>query len=83
MLEEIGVSPDVAVREKKPSLKSVGLAVVATVRMQKMQAAWAESKKVHDSLMRKLEGMKRTTVAQQGHGQAQALKKRAVSGRTG
>jgi len=75
MLEEMGITPDHAVREKKPTLRTVGLAVMATVRMQKMQAAWAENKKVHESLVKKLESMKRT--------QGQSAKKRIASGRFG
>ena len=46
-------------REKKHSLKTVGLTVIAFVRMQKMQQAWAGNKKLHESLVRKLEMMKK------------------------
>lgn len=59
LLEEIGVTPDQTVREKKPSLKIVGLAIMATQRMQRMQQSWAGNKKLHESLMKKLEGLKR------------------------
>ena len=55
MLEDMGISPDRTVREKKPTLKTVGTAVVAMLRMQKMAAAWSENKKVHESLLKKLE----------------------------
>lgn len=58
MLEEMGITPDVTVREKRPSLRAAGLAVVATIRMRKMQQAWAGNKKLHESLLRKLESMK-------------------------
>lgn len=75
MLEEMGISPDRTVREKKPSLKTVGTAVVAALRMQKMAAAWSENKKVHESLLKKLESMKRS--------QAQGSRKRVASGRMG
>jgi len=73
MLEEMGISPDRTVREKKPTLKTVGTAVVAMLRMQKMAAAWSENKKVHESLLKKLESMKRS--------QGQGMKKRVTSGR--
>ena len=67
LLEEMGITPDTTVKEKKTrSLRSVGIAVIATVRMQKMQAAWAGNKKLHESLMKKLEGLRRKS------GQAQA-----------
>lgn len=75
MLEEMGISPDRTVREKKPTLKTIGTAVVAMLRMQKMAAAWAENKKVHESLLKKLESMKRS--------QGQGIKKRITSGRLG
>ncbi|KAG8629839.1 hypothetical protein KVT40_001458 [Elsinoe batatas] len=45
MLEEMGITPDVAVREKRPSLKAAGYAVVAMVRMKRMKEAWAGEKK--------------------------------------
>lgn len=59
LLEEMGVTPDTKIRERKPSLRSVAYMVIATVRMQKMQEAWAGNKKLHESLMKKLDGMRR------------------------
>lgn len=58
LLEEIGISPDMTIREKKPTLKTVGLVVVASLRMQKLSQQWAEKKKLHLDLVRKLEGMR-------------------------
>ena len=55
----MGITPDISVREKKHSLKTVGLAVLGCVRMRRMQQDWAGNKKLHESLLRKLEGMKR------------------------
>ena len=55
----MGITPDISIRQKKHSLKSVGLAVLASVRMRRLQQDWASSKKLHESLLRKLEGMKR------------------------
>ena len=70
MLREMGVKPKrVAEEERKPSLKKVGLMVIATIRMQKMQQAWAANKKLHETLMKKLEAMRK----KQGRG-TQAIK---------
>ena len=55
----MGITPDISIRQKKHSLKIVGLAVLASVRMRKLQQDWASSKKLHESLLKKLEGMKR------------------------
>lgn len=62
MLEEMGITPDYSFREKKHSLRTVGLAVIASVRMQKMSQAWAGNKKLHETILKKLEGMKRKGV---------------------
>lgn len=63
ILEEIGVTPNTRMHQgaKKKSIKSVALAVIAAQRMQKMQAAWAGNKRLHETLMKKLEGMKKRT----------------------
>lgn len=54
----MGITPDISFRAKPRSLKSVGLAVMASIRMKKMAQAWAGSKKTQESLLRKLESMK-------------------------
>jgi hypothetical protein len=59
LLEDIGITPDATIREKKPSLRTVGFAVIASLRMRKMQEAWAGNKKVQEALVRKFEGMRR------------------------
>jgi hypothetical protein len=59
LLETIGITPDATIREKKPSLRTLGFAVIASLRMQKMREAWAGNKKVQDALVRKFEAMKR------------------------
>lgn len=59
LLEDIGITPDATIREKKPSLRTVGFAVIASLRMQKMREAWAGNKKVQEALVRKFEGMRR------------------------
>ncbi|MCJ1378076.1 hypothetical protein MMC17_001172 [Xylographa soralifera] len=59
MLEEMGVTPNRKTREKRPSLRAVGLMVVAGVRMRKMQAEWAVQKKIQASLVKKAEQMRK------------------------
>ncbi len=59
MLEEIGITPDRSIREKRPSLRSIGWLVLASVKMKRMQTEWAGSKKIHASLAKKVEQMRR------------------------
>ncbi|MCJ1432570.1 hypothetical protein MMC27_001927 [Xylographa pallens] len=59
MLEEMGLTPDRKTREKRPSLRAVGLMVIAGVRMRKMQAEWAVQKKIQASLVKKAEQMRK------------------------
>ncbi|KAI7530674.1 hypothetical protein KC316_g17339, partial [Hortaea werneckii] len=66
LLEEMGITPDVSFRERKPSVKTVGLMVIAGLRMQRMQQAWQGNKKLQEQLVKKLEGMRR----RQGKGSA-------------
>lgn len=54
----MGITPDISFREKKHSFKSVGLTVVACLRMQRMRDSWAGSKRLHESLLKKLEGVR-------------------------
>ena len=59
LLEEMGITPDRTIREKKPSLRTVGWMVVATVRMKRMQESWAANRQLHQSLMKKLEEVRK------------------------
>ncbi|KAG9614952.1 hypothetical protein KCV04_g16478, partial [Aureobasidium melanogenum] len=59
LLEEMGVTPKTKTSEQKPSLRSVAYMIMATVRMRKMQEAWSGNKKLHETLMKKLDGMRR------------------------
>ncbi|QIX00600.1 hypothetical protein AMS68_006117 [Peltaster fructicola] len=59
LLEEMGITPDQTFRQRKPSLRTLGLTVLATIRMQKMSAAWAENKRTQETLVKKLESMKK------------------------
>jgi len=57
-LEEMGITPDISFRQRKNSVKTVGLMVLGVVRMKGMVEKWAGSRRVQESLVRKLEGMK-------------------------
>jgi hypothetical protein len=62
----MGITPDITVHERRPKLKSAALAVIATLRMQKLSDAWAVNKKVHDQLKQKLEAMRRQSGRKSG-----------------
>lgn len=55
----MGITPDVSIHTKKPTLKAAGLAVMAAIRMRKLADAWAVNRKVHAQLVKTLEGMRR------------------------
>ncbi|KAF2765558.1 hypothetical protein EJ03DRAFT_299853 [Teratosphaeria nubilosa] len=59
LLEEMGITPDVSFRERRHSLKTVGLMVMGVVRMRRLMESWAGSRRLQESLLRKLEGMRR------------------------
>jgi len=44
---------------KKRSLKAVGLAVRACVRVRRLQIAWAQERRVQEAIVKKLEGMRK------------------------
>jgi len=54
----MGITPDISFHQRRHSLKSVGWMIVGCVRMMKRKEEWAGSKRVQESLVRKLEGMK-------------------------
>jgi hypothetical protein len=59
LIEEMGITPDVTHHARRPTLKSVGLAVIAVNRMRKFSEGWAAHRKVHVQLVQKLESMRR------------------------
>jgi len=61
ILEEMGVHKPAKKAKKKPTLKVVGLMIVAQVRMQKMQREWAVQKKLQASLIKKAEQVRRSS----------------------
>lgn len=42
---------------KRPSIRAVGLMIMASCRMQRMSQEWAGQRRVRDALSKKLEGM--------------------------
>lgn len=60
LLADMGVTPDrTEKKRKKPTLKMVGTMIRAAMRMKKMQEAWAGNKKLHETLMNKVESMRK------------------------
>lgn len=59
MLEEMGIKPDLSIRERKPSLRIAAYAVIATIRMRKMREDWQVSVKVKEKLLATLEQTRR------------------------
>ena len=59
LLEDMGITPDISFRERRHSLKTVGLMVLGCVRMGRMQREWAGARRVQEGLLRKLEGMRK------------------------
>lgn len=55
----MGIHPDVSIHERRPRLKTVGLAVIAALRMKKWQKEWAAKQELHKSLVKKMESMRR------------------------
>jgi hypothetical protein len=58
MIEEMGISPGRTFRNKRPTLKTVAQAVVFCLRAKKASAMWADSRRVQDALIRKMEAVK-------------------------
>ncbi|TKA73586.1 hypothetical protein B0A49_04943, partial [Cryomyces minteri] len=61
LLADTGIRPPplAAIRESRPTLRAVGWMVIASVRMKRLQTEWAGNKKLHESLIRKLEMTRR------------------------
>jgi hypothetical protein len=58
MIEEMGISPSRTERNTRPTLKSAAQAIIFCLRAKKASAAWADQKRVQESLTRKMEAMK-------------------------
>jgi Pericentrin-AKAP-450 domain of centrosomal targeting protein len=59
MLQQMGITPDRTIHEKKPSLRTVAIMVRAGVRMRRGAEQWAKSRKIHERLVATLEVMRR------------------------
>ena len=57
----MGITPDTTIPFTRPSLKRVGLAVLATIRMKRGAEQWAKSRKIHDKLAGKVAEMRRAS----------------------
>ncbi|KFY73851.1 hypothetical protein V499_06082 [Pseudogymnoascus sp. VKM F-103] len=61
ILAQMGITPDRTVLPPRPSLRRVGWMVIACVRMKRGAEAWAKSRKVHERIVGKFEGMRRAS----------------------
>lgn len=59
MLQQMGITPDKTFHEKRPTLKSVAIMVMAGVRMRKGAQQWAKHRKVHERLVASVEVMRK------------------------
>jgi hypothetical protein len=57
----MGITPDITIRQARPSLKSAALVFIAAIRMQKLADGWAQNRKISEQLKAKLEGMRRSS----------------------
>jgi len=55
----MGITPVPEEAPRKPTLKTVGVMVVAAVRMRKLQQAWAVNKEQHEKLIKKLDAVRK------------------------
>lgn len=62
----MGITPDITIHERRPTLKAAALAVVASIRMRNFAASWAQSRKIQEQLKMKLESMRRTSERRSG-----------------
>ena len=61
MFGEMGIFPTEEDKRKKPALKTVALAVLASVRMQRLQKEWAPARRLKEDLLRKAEQTRRVS----------------------
>lgn len=71
----MGITPDITIHDRRPTLKSAALAVIAALRMQKFADDWAQNRKIHEQLKAKLEGMRRNSRRGVGVGMTLSAKK--------
>ncbi|KAM3069969.1 hypothetical protein ACMFMG_003995 [Clarireedia jacksonii] len=59
LLRQMGLASDESAPAKKPTIRSVSFMIMAGVRMRKGAEEWRKSRKLHERIVGKLEGMKR------------------------
>jgi hypothetical protein len=57
----MGITPDITVHQRRPTLKSAALVLIAAIRMQRLADGWAQNRKISEQLKAKLEGMRRSS----------------------
>jgi hypothetical protein len=55
----MGITPGRSIREKKPTLKTVGHMLMFLARTRKLAGEWKEKRKLQEQLAVKVEGMRR------------------------
>ena len=55
------MTPDRKIREKRPSLKAVGLMIVAGVRLERLRNEWSAQRKLQANLTKKAAQVKRSS----------------------
>ena len=55
MLEEMGIKANPSVRQRRLSLKCVGLIIIASIRMRRLKEEWGKTVRVKERLMAALE----------------------------
>jgi hypothetical protein len=60
----MGITPSRSIRERRPSIKTVGLMIIFMARAKKMAKQWGEKKRLQEQLALKLEGMRAKKVVQ-------------------
>jgi hypothetical protein len=58
MIEEMGISPDDKIRSRRPTLRTAALSVIFCLRARKASQQWAESSRMQQSLVRKMQAIR-------------------------
>ena len=56
----MGVAPEPKKQKKRPSLRTVVIIALASVRLQRLRREWAGQKKIQASLMKRVEQKKQS-----------------------
>ncbi|KAF2433794.1 hypothetical protein EJ08DRAFT_647087 [Tothia fuscella] len=66
LIEEMGITPNREIRDRRPTLKTVAQMFIFCHRTKKLSGQWGESKKIHKELVKKLEIMRGRTGRRSG-----------------